>query len=360
MKQVALSSARVLGALLLVGCGGGSATPSPGPVSIKGDVFAFLSEVSGPRVAGATVSVLEHPEKSVETGADGHFEIDGLAAGTDATLVLSHPDFFPTQSATYTLGARGIDPFAFQALSQSLYQALSGLFMGLEMDTHCVIATTVTRLGGAVHVRVRQGEPGATLSISPASSEIEGPVYFGENALPDMSLTQTTKDGGALFYHVPPGEYVITAAKGGYTFHSEKVQCRAGFLVNAGPPLGVQSSVASPDWGPATAALDAYSASTDAMCTRTGACSEAMNGAGSYPAATVAACQGTFRRLLGFVDPTCDAHAHVRDTLKAFFDCRAATCSLALGDDTACAAEEVAHVDALATYAPCYKAAHPE
>src|SRR5262249_2340224 len=233
MKRTSLSSTRSLWALLLAGCGGGSATPPPAPVSIEGDVFAFFSEVSGPRVSGATVSVLEHPEKSVMTGADGHFAIDGLDAGSDATLVLSHPDFFPTQSATFTLGARGIDPFAFQVLSQGLYTLLSGLFMGLEMDTHCAIATTVTRLGGTVHVRVRQGEPGGTLSISPTAPGIEGPVYFSENVVPDMSLTQTTKDGGALFYHVPPGEYVITGSKDGFTFLSEKVQCRAGFLVNA-------------------------------------------------------------------------------------------------------------------------------
>jgi hypothetical protein len=346
-----------LSALLIAGCGGGGTTAPPAPVSIKGDVFAFLSEVDGPRVSGATLSILEQPDKTATTGADAHFEIDGLAVGSDATLVLSHPSFFPTQSATYTLGPNGIDPFAFQVLSNSLYNALSGLFPGLEMDTHCVIATTITRLGGTVHVSVRQGEPDATLTITPTMADTKGPVYFGTNALPDMTLLKTTKDGGALFYHVPPGDYVIAASKPGVTFTPERITCRAGYVVNAAPPMGVQASVVAPDWG-SSAAPDQYSASTDAMCTRTGACVEAMNGAGSYPAATVAGCQGTFRRVLGFIDPTCDASAHVRDTLKAFFDCRAASCMLTLGDDTACPTEESAYVAAMAAYAPCYTAAH--
>jgi hypothetical protein len=343
-------------ALVFAGCSGGSPAP-PAQVSIKGDVLAFGSEVGGPRVSGATVALLEHPEKSMVTGADGHFELDGLDVGSAATLTLSHPMFYPTQSATYTLGPHGIDPIAFQAVSTALYTALSGLFTGLEMDTHCVVATTITRLGGTVHVSVRQGEPGSTLSISPTSPDIKGPVYFSESVLPDMTLQQTTKDGGALFYHVPPGVYVISASKPGFTFTPQTVTCRAGLLVNAAPPMGVQASVAAPDWG-SSAPPDAYSASTDALCAQTGACVEAMNGAGSYPAVTVSGCQATFRRALGFVDPTCDAQAHVRDAWKTFFDCRAATCALTLGGDTACPAEEQAYVDAMEAYAPCYTAAH--
>jgi hypothetical protein len=335
----------------------GVAAPPAAKVSITGDVFAFMKEVPGPRVSGAVISVLEQPDKTATTGADGHFEIDGLDAGSDVTLVMSHPDFYPTQSATYTLGPNGIHPFAIQALSTSLFKALSGLFTNLEQDTHCVLATTVTRLGGTLHVMVRQGEPGAALTISPAAADTMGPVYFGENVLPDMSLTATTKDGGALYYHVLPGDYVVSAQKDGVTFSPVKMKCRAGFLVNAGPPIGLQANADMPDWG-ASGAADTYSASTDAMCEKTAACVNAKNGMGAYPQATVDGCKATFRRALSFVDVTCDASVHVRDAWKAFFECRAADCSLTLGDDTACATEEKAYVDAMAVYAPCFTAAH--
>jgi hypothetical protein len=353
---VSKASLVVTGACALVACS--HADPDPGPTaSIRGDVFAFISEVSGPRVAGATISVLEDPSKSAVTDAGGHFEIDGLPVGSEATLVLSHPDFYPTQSATYTVGPNGIDPFAFQVLSQPLFKLLSSLFTNIEQETHCAIATTITRLGGTVHVHVRQGEPGATLTIAPTAADMKGPIYFNEQVIPDMKLAATTKDGGALYYHVPPGIYTISATKPGYRFTPQKVICRAGFLVNAGPPLGVQASVALPDWG-SRAAPDAYSAATDALCAKTAECSNAKNGAGAYPPITMAGCQGTFRRALGFVDATCDAQTHVRDAWKAFFACRTASCTLALGDDSACASEEKAYVAAMDAYAPCYSARH--
>jgi hypothetical protein len=344
----------------------GSTDGSPGPdqpgvatASIVGDVFAFLTEVAGPRVSGATISVLEQPDISTTTDAQGHFQIDGLAVGSEVTLVLDHPMFYPTQSATYTLGPRGIDPFTIQALPKTLFAAISSLFTGVDQTMHCALATTVTRLGGTLHVSVRQGEPGALLQLSPAAAGAQGPIYFSEAVLPDQSLTQTTKDGGGLYYNVPPGDYQLTATKSGVTFTPVKMKCRPGFVVDAGPPIAVQASVANPDWGPpAMMVNDAYTASTDALCEMTGACVTAAHGAAAYPAETVASCQAHFRRALGFVDPTCDAMAGLRDAWKGFFDCRAASCDLTLGDDTACPTEEQAYVDALAAYAPCYTAAH--
>lgn len=330
----------------------------PAKVSISGDVFTFGQEVPGPRVAGAKLTVLEQPDKTATTGADGHFEIDDLDEGSEVTLVMDHPDFYPTQSATYTLGPKGIHPFALQALSTGLFKALSGLFTGLEQETHCVLATTVARLGGTLHVDVRQGEPGAQLSLSPLPTDTKGPVYFGENVIPDMALTATTKDGGALYYHVAPGEYQLSATKEGFTVAPVKMKCRAGYLVNAGPPIGVQTSVRSPDWGAgADLADDAYTASTDALCVKTGACVNEKNGAGAYPEATVNGCKATFRRALSFVDASCDAKSHLRDAWKGFFDCRAASCALALGGDADCATEEKAYVEAMSAYAPCYTAA---
>jgi hypothetical protein len=350
-------------------CDDGSANGSPGHckadcsgvpahVSIKGDVFAFMNEVNGPRVAGATVSILERPDKSTTTGADGHFEIDGLDEGSEATVVLSDPNFYPTQSATYVLGPKGIDPFALQVLSNGLFNVLSQLFPDLNQNANCAVATTITRLGGTVHVRVRQGEAGATLAISPASSGVKGPVYFNDKVLPDTTLTSSSIDGGAFYYNVSPGTYALTAAKPGFTFTTAKVTCRAGWLVNAGPPIGVQSDVKTTDWGPVTAAADAMTASTDALCQATGDCVNAMNGAGAYPPATVASCKATFQRALALVDASCDASTHVTGVWKAFFDCRAGSCALTLGDDTACATEESAFAAAMQQYAPCYAAAH--
>lgn len=58
--------------------------------------------------------------------------------------------------------------------------------------------------------------------------------------LPDRRLTQTTRDGGVLWLNVPPGEYVLTAHKG-VRFTQARFRCRAGVLVNASPPWGLQA-----------------------------------------------------------------------------------------------------------------------
>jgi hypothetical protein len=58
--------------------------------------------------------------------------------------------------------------------------------------------------------------------------------------LPDRSLTQTSDDGGVLFIQVPPGDYVWTAHKAGAVFSRIRMKCRAGYLVNASPPKGLQ------------------------------------------------------------------------------------------------------------------------
>ena len=63
--------------------------------------------------------------------------------------------------------------------------------------------------------------------------------------------------GGALYYHVAPGEYQLSATKEGFTVAPVKMKCRAGYLVNAGPPIGVQTSVRSPDWGAGADLADA-------------------------------------------------------------------------------------------------------
>jgi hypothetical protein len=205
-------------------------------------------------------------------------------------------------------------------------------------------------------VRVRQGEAGAKVVLTPPVPAESGPVYFNESVLPDQSLTATTKDGGVLYYKVPPGDYMLTAEKSGIVFEPAKIKCRAGFLVNAGPPLGVQAHLRAPDWGAGAALADSmYTAATDALCDKTSACVN-QNGAGLYPPATVDSCKSMFRRALSFVDAGCAATSHVEDAWRTFFTCRAGACALALGDDTACATEEQAFVDAMAAYGPCYSA----
>ena len=52
---------------------------------------------------------------------------------------------------------------------------------------------------------------------------------------------ETSDDGGVLFIQVPPGDYTWTAHKAGVEFTQVRMKCRAGYLINASPPWGLQA-----------------------------------------------------------------------------------------------------------------------
>lgn len=222
------------GAAATGGAGGGST----GTASVSGIAAPFNDAVEG-RIEGATISVLEHPELSVVTGADGTFVFDGLPVGEDVTLVLEHPDYPLLQTGTHVLPAEGIDDLTFQAPSFAQYNGLAAILQITPDDTRCQMVTTATRKGGTILAPGAHGEAGVTVTSEPAAPAESGPVYFNASVLPDRSLTETSEDGGIVFVNVPEGEYVWTGHKAGATLAEVRFKCRAGVLVNASPPRGM-------------------------------------------------------------------------------------------------------------------------
>lgn len=351
-----------LAALAAAACGGGG-DDTPSTVSISGDVLEFTNEVYGPRILGATVSILEHPEMTLVTGDDAHFQFDGLEPGTDVTLVVEHPDFKTTQTATVTLGAHGIDTFTVQILTTALYDVLANLVPEPpDLEHTCAIATTAARFGGSLYVYMRQGLEGVSATLTPSVSADRGPLYFNEMVIPDPEQPSTSIDGGVLYYRVPPGDYTLSATRGGMAaFNAVRFQCRAGLIVNAGPPMGLNANVPIPDYGAsARQPDDEDSASSDAMCEATAACVNQRTGTGAYPAATLASCKKMFKNVWASVDEGCDPDHTFRAAARAAFTCRSSSdCDLVLGGDDACRAEDDAFRAAELTYGACVVAATP-
>ncbi|MBI5503748.1 MAG: hypothetical protein HY899_03030 [Deltaproteobacteria bacterium] len=208
-------------------------------VSLSGEAFKFngAQEV----IPGAYIWVLEHPEMNLVTGADGHFQFDALEEGSEATLVLEHPDYHPIQTGTIRLGALGAERVTFQAVTWDVFDALAGI-LGVVPDeaNKCQMVTTVTRVGKSMYDPGAHGEVAATVAVDPPLPEENGPIYFSSDVIPITSLTRTSDDGGALYIQVPPGEYVWTAHKGLSVFTLVKMKCRVGLLVDASPPWGLQ------------------------------------------------------------------------------------------------------------------------
>jgi len=208
--------------------------------SVSGDAIPFNRQER--RIEGATVSILEIPEKRMVTGADGRFVFDGVPVGSEVSLVMEHPDYHLIQTGTHVVPPEGLERITFQGVTHDVYAALAAL-LGIVPDDEnlCQMPTTVTRVGKSLYDPGAHGEEGATVTIEPPLPPAHGPIYFNERVLPDPTRTETSDDGGVLYIQVPPGEYVMTAHKPGVEFRQVKFKCRPGVLVNASPPWGLQA-----------------------------------------------------------------------------------------------------------------------
>ena len=231
--------ALLLCSLVAAGCGDSSSGGSAATASVSGDAIPFNGQDR--RIEGATVSILEFPDKRMVTGADGHFAFDGIPVGSEVSLVMEHPDYHLEQTGTHVVPPEGLERITFQGVTHDVYAALAAL-LGVVTDEEgaCQMPTTVTRIGKSLYDPGAHGEEGATVTIDPPLPAEHGPIYFNSSVLPDRSLTETSDDGGVLYIQVPPGEYVMTATKPGAEFRQVKFKCRPGVLVNASPPWGLQ------------------------------------------------------------------------------------------------------------------------
>ena len=216
-------------------CGGGGKL-----VSVSGDAMPFDNTPSG-RIAGATIWALENPQMRMTTGADGKFRFDGIRAGSEITLVLEHPDYHLIQTGTHVVPDTGIERLTFQAVSHATYSLFAAALNVTPDANACQLSTTVTRIGKSLYDSGAHGEAGATVTISPPVHPDKGPVYFNASVIPQRDLTETSEDGGVVFGNLAPGTYTLTATKSGVRFRQLKIKCRAGVLVNASPPWGLQA-----------------------------------------------------------------------------------------------------------------------
>jgi hypothetical protein len=229
-----LRSALVAISVVLFSCGTPVAT-----TTVSGDAFDFTMGIDH-GVANAHVFVLESPTLTTTTDAAGHFVISNVPVGSDVSLVMEHPDFILIQTATIEVPAGGLSRVTFQAVMPNVRDALAASLSVTIDDTRCQMVTTVTRIGRSVYDPGAHGEAGVTVTIDPPLPATSGPVYFNSSVFPDASLTETSDDGGVLFTNVPVGTYTWTATKAGATFAQVRMDCRAGVLVNASPPWGLQ------------------------------------------------------------------------------------------------------------------------
>ena len=86
------------------------------------------------------------------------------------------------------------------------------------------------------------GDPGAKMTIAPASANYIGPIYFNESVIPDLSQPDTSVDGGVTWLNMPINyTYEVSAEKSGVTYPTVKFSITEVDVAN-----GVQLYIASP------------------------------------------------------------------------------------------------------------------
>lgn len=214
-----------------------------GPLApVSGKVFVF-GPSNGETLEGATVSVAEAPEHQTTVAADGTFAFD-VPSGAPVSFVLEQSGFHPNQSATLPIDPTGIEMLGFQAPTESTFSLLATIAYLHPDPTRCQISTTVSRAGTEPYGGAGLGEPDVVVSIDPPVPSGSKTIYFqyvdDSTIYPDTTLKATSIDGGVILANVPPGEYTLTATKPGKKFSTVTIRCRAGLLVNAAPPHGLQ------------------------------------------------------------------------------------------------------------------------
>jgi hypothetical protein len=105
--------------------------------------------------------------------------------------------------------------------------------------------------------RLPHGDPGATVSIGPASDEYIGPVYFNESVVPDVNQPDVSLDGGVTWLNMPLDRtHSVTAHKPGVNYDTVRFNITAAdeeagvVLYIASPPDSVEGDNDSPPGDP--------------------------------------------------------------------------------------------------------------
>jgi hypothetical protein len=253
------------------GTGGTGGAPAP-TVAVSGVAWGFnLPGMPYDLISNATISVLEMPELTTMSDDEGAFTIEGVPTGSQATFVLEHGNYPLTYTKTHTIPDADIDNLTFQVPSNGLYSVIE-IQLGITSDPEkCQMVSTFTRVGRTIGDPGHHGQAGALLGIdAPDGASIEeGPIYFGDNVVPDRARTYSSLDGGVLVINADPGDYTLSASCVTDTddmaafldeyppeeypeedlrcqtedvqFESVLMKCRAGVFLNASPSYGLQA-----------------------------------------------------------------------------------------------------------------------
>lgn len=208
-------------------------------------------------VPDTKVWIAEFPEtrdldiKTDDTGWWTMYIVKDAGVDLEFSFIFEKQDWITTKTNINTIGDEDNLDFAIQYIEPYFFEfAMLPLIEGMMRGNgypnfffENAMVVTVGKSWGSMHEdRLPHGDPGATVSVSPASDSYIGPIYFNKDVIPDLNQLDVSVDGGVTWLNMPQeGIYSVTAHKAGVNYPTVKFNFTA-----ADKDVGVQLYIASP------------------------------------------------------------------------------------------------------------------
>jgi hypothetical protein len=189
--------------------------------------------------------------KTDETGWWTMYIVKDTGVDLEFSFIFEKPDWITTKTNVHKIDDQDNLDFAIQYIEPYFFEfAMLPLVEGMMRSNgypnfffENALVVTVGKSWGSMHDdRLPHGDPGGTVSISPASEDYIGPIYFNKDVIPDLNQLDVSVDGGVTWLNMPQeGTYYVTAHKPGVNYPTVKFSFSA-----ADKEAGVQLYIASP------------------------------------------------------------------------------------------------------------------
>lgn len=208
-------------------------------------------------VPETTVWIAEYPDtrdldqQTDETGWWTMYIVKDTGVDLEFSFIFEKEDWITTKTNVNTINDEDnldyaiqyIDPYYFE---YGMLPFVEGMMRSNGYPNfffeHAMVVTVGKSWGSMHDDRLPHGDAGATMTISPASDNYIGPIYFNEAVIPDLSQPDTSLDGGVTWLNIPLNNtYYVSAQKPGVTYETVKFS-----IAESDQEAGVLLYIASP------------------------------------------------------------------------------------------------------------------
>jgi len=185
-------------------------------------------------VPDTLVWIAEYPETrglDITTDDSGWWTmyiVKDSGSDLEFSFVFEKDGWVTTKTNVNTIGDEDDVDFAIQFIDPTFFETamvplVEGMMQGGDYPDFAfenAMVVTVGKSWASMHDdRLPHGDPGATVSVQPASDGFIGPIYFNKDVIPDLAQTDVSVDGGVVWLNMPQeGTYRVTADKPGVTY----------------------------------------------------------------------------------------------------------------------------------------------